>query len=103
MNLRSLGRLQMKPHLLEELLYTGRGQRNNVRCGGIITNSIAEWEKVEIMMGKTGLFHHISPLWNNYLLQSGREPFKFLPWLNKGVSILNVIFNNAGLLLSSAM
>lgn len=62
-------------------MYTDRGRRNiNLRHGRIKTNSVAAWQKVELMMGKTSSFHKTSP-----------------PWLNKGVSTFGDIFNNTGL------
>ena len=50
---RALEAARVKPHRLEDLLYTGRGSRNiNLRYGSIITNSIAVWQRVEQMTGK---------------------------------------------------
>lgn len=75
---------RVKPHRLEDLLYTGIGRKNiQLRYGTIIVNSLNVWRNTEKMLGVTSKFHKTSPLWNNYNFQSGGKPFVFPSWARK--------------------
>lgn len=50
---RAIGAAHVKPHRLQDLLYTCTGRRNSLRYESIITSSINIWKKTEMMMGKS--------------------------------------------------
>ncbi|KAL2081000.1 hypothetical protein ACEWY4_022853 [Coilia grayii] len=89
---------KVKPHRLEDLLYTGIGLKNmHLKYGSIISNSLNAWRKTEKELDITCLFHKTSPLWNNYRFQSGGAPFVFSPWSQKGVDVFGDLFDQKAL------
>ncbi|MGH0159354.1 UNVERIFIED_CONTAM: hypothetical protein FKN15_038709 [Acipenser sinensis] len=52
---------------------------------------------VEKNLGVFSKFNSCSPIWNNPLLMTRWQPFKYAAWSSKGIFTLNDIFNDKGL------
>lgn len=95
---RSIEEAMVKPHRLEDLLFTGLGRSNtNLKFGCIIAHSLKVWKEAEKCMGVPLHTGALTPLWHNSRFLIGGKPFHNSHWFTQGIHVVNDMFDGDGL------
>ena len=78
------------PHRLKDLIHSGLSIKcSKLKLGPIMSFLLTVWHSVERVTGSMLKWHAQSPIFHNYSLLTGRVPFSFREWSERGVNVLS--------------
>uniref|UniRef100_A0A3B1KHZ5 Reverse transcriptase domain-containing protein n=1 Tax=Astyanax mexicanus TaxID=7994 RepID=A0A3B1KHZ5_ASTMX len=96
---RAIESILVRPHRLQDLLFTGAGSKNtDLKFGCIVAHSLKIWSLIEKLMGGPFKICSATPLWQNYKLLRGARPFIEPSWSSKGINVCGDLYDDGGFL-----
>ena len=80
----------VSPHRLQDVVFSNIPKKVIfAKFGMIVSHLLAVWKSVETLTKLSLKFHRLMPLFNNYALLLGKQPFSiFHKWKDKGINTL---------------
>ncbi len=86
------------PHRLQDLVYAAIPlKRYKQQLRPIVSYALTVWRAAEKLSKTTCKWHLNSPIFNNHSLLTDNTPFSFPAWSNRGIHVLQDIFDDEGL------